>query len=66
MKKMLLMAAVLVMAACGEKQADTPAVDTTSAVAPAPAQTMPDTSMMSHDSGMTHPDTTMARDTTAR
>jgi hypothetical protein len=66
MKKTLLTAAVLVLAACGEKQADTPAADTTSAVTPAPAPATQDTSMMSHDTGMVHTDTAMARDTSAR
>jgi hypothetical protein len=66
--KKLLMAAVLVLAACGEKQADTPAVDTTSAVSPEPAHVAPDTSMMAPagDTGMVHSDSAMARDTTAR
>jgi hypothetical protein len=59
MKKTLLMAAVLVLAACGEKRSETPAADTSATAAPA----MPaDTNMMSHDTGMMNSDTTMARD----
>ena len=63
MKKLLLMSAILVLAACGEKPAaDAPPAETTGETA------MPaDTGMggMSHDSGaMAAPaDTTMARDT---
>jgi hypothetical protein len=57
MSKYLLAATVLVLAACGEKKAATPAADTAAAVAPAPAPppAMPD-SAMKHDS--------MAKDTT--
>lgn len=61
MKKMLLMAAVLVTAACGEKKTDTPAVDT-SAVVPATEPMTADTTMPV-DTTMT--DTTVARDTAA-
>ena len=66
MKKTLLMAAVLVLAACGEKQADTPPADT-SAVAPSAAPMTPDTTMMppSDTTMMQHSDTAMARDTSA-
>jgi uncharacterized lipoprotein YajG len=53
MKTILVMAAVLVLAGC-ERRADTPAADT-SAMAPAMS-----------DTGMTHSDTAMARDTTKR
>ena len=54
MKKLLLMSAILVLAACGEKPAaDAPPAETTGEMA-APA----DTGM----GGMSH-DTTMARDT---
>lgn len=63
MKKTMMMAAVLVMlAACGERGAETPAADT-AGMAPA----MSDTGMggMSHDT-TTMSDTTMARDTTAQ
>jgi hypothetical protein len=60
MKKTLLMAAVLVLAACGKKGSEAAPAADTSAVAPAPAPA--DTGMMSHDTGMTHSDTTMARD----
>jgi len=68
MKKTLLMAAVLVFAACGKK-ADTPAADTTSAVAePAPAQVdtavMHDSAAMHTDSAA-HSDSTVARDSAA-
>jgi predicted small lipoprotein YifL len=55
MKKMLLLAGVLALAACGEKKAEAPAGETTGEMAP--AATM--------DSGMTHSDTAMARDTAA-
>jgi hypothetical protein len=60
MKKTLMMAAMLVvLAACGEKRAATPAADT-AGMAPA----MSDTGMgMSHDTGMMSSDSTMARDT---
>jgi hypothetical protein len=51
MKTILLLTAVLVLAGC-ERRADTPGADT-SAMAPA----------MSDTAGMTHSDTTMARDT---
>jgi hypothetical protein len=56
MKKILLMTAVLVLAGCS-KRADTPGADT-SAMAPATS----DTGM----AGMTHSDSTMARDTTKK
>ncbi|HEX6105971.1 MAG TPA: hypothetical protein VFZ26_10320 [Gemmatimonadales bacterium] len=55
MKKMLLMAGVLVLAACGERQAEAPAAETTGEMAPA--------AEMPADTGMMHSDTTMARDT---
>jgi hypothetical protein len=63
MKKMLLMAGLLVLAACGEKKAEAPAGETTGEMAP--AATPADTGMggMSADTGMMHSDTTMARDT---
>jgi hypothetical protein len=63
MKKMLLMAGLLVLAACGEKKAEAPAGETTGEMAP--AATPADTGMagMSADTGMTHSDSTMARDT---
>ncbi|MBA3319226.1 MAG: hypothetical protein H0T50_14200 [Gemmatimonadales bacterium] len=59
MKKLLLMSAILVLAACGEKPgADAPPAETTGEMAPA------DTGMgMSHDTSMMKSDTTMARDT---
>ena len=60
MKKLLLMSAILVLAACGEKPAaDAPPAETTGEMS-APA----DTGMggMSHDTA-TMSDTTMARDT---
>ncbi len=60
MKKLLLMSAILVLAACGEKPgADAPPAETTGEMA-APA----DTGMgMSHDTSMMQSDTAMARDT---
>lgn len=64
MKKTILMAAVLVLAACGEKKAEAPAADT---AAMAPAATPADTGMgMSHDSMSMKSDSTMARDTTKK
>jgi hypothetical protein len=59
MKKLLLMSAVLVLAAC-EKKAEAPAGETTGEMAPAPA----DTGMgMAHDSATMAPaDTMMTRD----
>jgi hypothetical protein len=62
MKKLLLMAGVLVLAACGEKKAEAPAGETTGEMAP--AATMDTAAPMSHDTGMTHSDTMMTRDTT--
>jgi hypothetical protein len=60
MKKTALVAALLVLAACGEKKAEAPAADT-AAMAPMPA----DTGMggMSHDSRMMKSDSMMTRDT---
>ncbi len=60
MKKMLLLAGVLVLAACGGGDADTPPADGTGEMAPA-AGAM-DTTMM-HDSAMMGSDTMMMRDT---
>ncbi len=60
MKKLLLMACVLVLAACGERKAEAPAGETTGEMAPAAA---PMDTMMSHDTAMMQSDTTMARDT---
>ena len=62
MKKLLLMSAILVLAACGEKPAaDAPPAETTGEMAPA------DTGMgMSHDTAMMGSDTMMARDTAAQ
>ncbi|MBA3344051.1 MAG: hypothetical protein H0T44_01935 [Gemmatimonadales bacterium] len=54
MKKILMTAAVLAFAACGERQADAPA---TGEMAPA------DTAMMSSDTSMMHSDSMMPRDT---
>jgi hypothetical protein len=60
MKKTLLMAAVIVLAGCGEKKAEAPAADT---AAMAPAATPADTGTgMSHEMS----DSTMARDTTKK
>ena len=59
---MLLMAGLLVLAACGEKKAEAPAGETTGEMAP--AATPADTGMgMSADTTMMHSDSTMARDT---
>lgn len=64
MRKTLLMAAVLALAACGPKQGETGAADTTGAMTPAPGA-MADSTAMSHDSmGMS--DTTMMRDSAKR
>jgi len=65
MKKTLLMAAVLVLAACGKK-AETPAADTTSQVSPTPAPAVTDSSAMPHDTGMAHMDSAVKADTMAR
>ena len=63
MKKIMMLAAALVLVGCGEKKADMPAADT---AAMAPAATPTDTGMggMSHDSMSS--DSTMARDTTKK
>lgn len=62
MKKLLLMAGVLVMAACGGERQEAPAAgETTGEMAPAAAPM--DTAGMMADTGMMHSDTTMARDT---
>ncbi len=62
MKKIMMLAAGLVLVGCGEKKGDMPAADT---AAMAPAATSTDTGMgmggMSHDSMPS--DSTMARDT---
>jgi len=62
MKKLLLISALVVLAACGKKEGAAPAGETTGEMA-APA----DTGMggMSHDTPMSS-DTTMARDTAAQ
>lgn len=62
MKKLLLMAGVLAMVACGggEREAEAPADETTGEMAP--AATPMDTAM-AHDTAMMHSDTAMARDT---
>lgn len=65
MRKVLLTAAVLGLAACGPKQGETGAADTSAAATP----TMGSDSMsgMSHDSMSTSTtDTAMARDTAAK
>jgi hypothetical protein len=64
MKKTLMMAAVLVLAGCGEKKAEAPAADT-AAMAPAAADTGMGMGGMTHDS-MSMSDSTMARDTTSK
>jgi hypothetical protein len=62
MRKILLTAAVLALAGCGEKKAaEAPAGETTGEMAP--AGTPADTGMMSHDTGMMKSDTMMSRDT---
>jgi len=62
MKKIMMMAAVLVLAGCGPKKEAAPAADT-AAMAPAAS----DTGMsMSHDSTSMSSDSTMARDTTKK
>jgi hypothetical protein len=64
MRKILLLAAVVSLAACGPKKSDTGGADTAGM---APATTPADTGMsMSHDTGMSKSDTTMARDTTKK
>ena len=63
MKKLLLMAGLLVVAGCGEKKADVPAGETTGEMAPAADTGMGGMGGMSADTGMMHSDTTMARDT---
>jgi hypothetical protein len=63
MKKLLLMSALLVLAACGKKEEAAPAGETTGEMAPAAAPA--DTGMgMSHDSSAMAPssDTMMTRD----
>ena len=62
MKKLLLISAVLVLAACGKKEEAAPAGETTGEMAP--AATPADTGMggMSHDTGMMSSDTMMTRD----
>jgi hypothetical protein len=63
MKKLLMMSALLVLAACGGKKAEAPAGETTGEMAPAAAPA--DTGMgMAHDSSAMAPtsDTMMARD----
>jgi hypothetical protein len=62
MKKTLLLAAAITLAACGPKKAEAPAADT-AAMAPAPGAADTGMAGMSHDS-MSKSDTTMARDTT--
>jgi len=51
MKKLLAVAALLTIAACGEKKAPMPAADTAAAAAPAPAPAATDTTMKA-DSAM--------------
>lgn len=52
MKTILMLTAVILLAGCGDRRGTTSGADTTGA--------------MSDTSTMTHPDTTMPRDTTAR
>jgi hypothetical protein len=63
MKKLLLMAGVLALAACGEKKAEAPAGETTGEMAPAAADSA--TMAAPADTGMAHSDSTMARDSAA-
>jgi hypothetical protein len=63
MKKILMVAAVVAIAACGPKKSDTPTADT---AAMAPAATDTGMAGMSHDSTAMSSDTTMARDTTKK
>lgn len=58
MSKFLLVAAVVALAACGEKKVYGTPADTAAAAAPAPAAPATDTTVMPHDS------TAMAGDTT--
>ena len=61
MKKLLLMSALLVIAACGPKKAEAPAGESTGEMAPAAAPA--DTGMgMSHDSTTMMSDSMMTRD----
>ena len=60
MKKLLLMAGVLALAACGEKKAEAPAGETTGEMAPATTDSA--TMAAPADTGMMHSDSTMARD----
>jgi uncharacterized lipoprotein YajG len=62
MKKTLFLAAIVTLAACGEKKADGAAADSTATAAPAAAPT-DTTATMSHDTASMHHDSTMARDT---
>ncbi len=57
MRKFLSAAALIALAACGPKKAETPAADTTATMAPAPAAT--DSASMAAPA----PADTMARDT---
>lgn len=61
MKKLAIAAVVVVLAACGTKNDQTPAVDTTMTSTTTTMST--DTTAMAHDTGMVKTDTTMARDT---
>ncbi len=60
MSKFILAAALLALAACGEKKADAPAADSAAAAAPAPAATAPvdsakhDTTAMAGDTAKKH------------
>lgn len=62
MRKFLMAAAVLAVAACGEAAEE--GMEDTTTMAPAPAETMMDTTTMAPDSGAMGGDTTMAADTT--
>jgi hypothetical protein len=62
MKKLLLMSALLVLAACGKKEEAAPAGETTGEMAPAAAPADTGMGMMSHDSSAMSSDTMMTRD----
>ena len=55
MKKVIALAAVVILSACAEKPADTPAADTTTTApaTPAPTDSMPADSTMPRDSAHT-------------
>ena len=54
MSKYLVVAAVLALAACGSKQAETPAADPAAAAAAAPEATTADTTKVAGDTAKAH------------